>query len=84
MTVNEAIKLINSGTAYEIKGAYSGKIYHKSYLNTSKNLNKYANIEVIDDPFYVDIRLRGSKSNHWCIPIIVIWMYDYDLCRKEK
>ena len=25
MTVNEAIKLLSYGTAYEIKGAYSGK-----------------------------------------------------------
>lgn len=82
MTVKEAIKLFSSGTAYEIKGAYSGKIYHKSYLNSSKNLDKYADREVTDSPFYADMRLRGSDSNHWCIPVIVIWMHDYDLCRK--
>lgn len=82
MTVNEAIKLLAYGTAYEIKGAYSGKIYHKSYRNSSKNLDRYANREVMDEPFYVDMRLRGSDVNHWCIPVIVIWMYDYDLCQK--
>ena len=54
MTVNEAIKLLAYGTAYEIKGAYSGKIYHKSYMNSSKNLDKYANMEVTDKPFYAD------------------------------
>ena len=84
MTVNEAIKLFTHGTAYEIKGAYSGKIYHKSYMNSSKNLDKYANREVTDEPFYVDMRLRGSDSNHWCIPVIVIWMHDYDLCKSNK
>lgn len=84
MTVNEAIKLLAYGTAYEIKGAYSGKIYHKSYINSSKNLDKYANREVTDEPFFffTDMRLRGSDSNRWCIPVIVIWMQDYDLCRK--
>ena len=82
MTVGEAIKLFTYGTAYEIKGAYSGKIYHKSYVNTSKNLDKYANREVTDKPFYADMSLRGSDDNHWCIPVIVIWMYDYDLRRK--
>ena len=82
MTVNEAIKLITYGTAYEIKGSYSGKIYHKSYMNSSKNLDRYANNEVTDEPFYADMRLRGSDNNHWCIPVIVVWMHDYDLCTK--
>ena len=82
MTVNEAIKLLAYGTAYEIKGAYSGKIYHKSYLNSSKNLDKYANMEVTVEPFYTDMRIRGSENNHWCIPVIGIWMHDYDLSRK--
>lgn len=82
MTVKEAINLLGYGTAYEIKGAYSGKIYHKSYMNSSKNLDKYANREVTDAPFYTDLRLRGSENNYWCIPIIGIWMKDYDLCRK--
>jgi len=82
MTVNEAIKLLGYGTAYEIKGAYSGKIYHSSYVNSSKNLDKYANMEVTDETFYTDMRIRGSGNNHWCIPVIGIWMNDYDLCRK--
>ena len=82
MTVNEAIKLLSYGAAYEIKGAYSGKIYHKSYLNSSKNLDKYANMGVTDEPFYTDMRIRGSENNHWCIPVIGIWMHDYDLSRK--
>lgn len=81
MTVNEAIKLF-SKAEYEIRGAYSGKIYHKSHINSSKNLDKYANREVTDTPFYTDVRLRGTEGNYWCVPVIVIWMKDYDLCRK--
>lgn len=77
MTVNEAIKLLAYGTAYEIKGAYSGKIYR------GKNLDKYANREVTDEPFYTDVRIRGSENNHWCIPVIGIWMNDYDLAESE-
>jgi hypothetical protein len=80
MTVNEAIKLLSYGTSYEIKGAYSGKIYHRSYINSNKNLDKYANMEVIDAPFYADMRIRGGENNHWCIPVTGIWMDDYDLC----
>ena len=82
MTVNEAIKLLAYGTAYEIKGAYSGKIYYKSYINSSKNLDKYANMEVTDEPFYADMRIRGSENSNWRIPVIGIWLHDYDLCRK--
>ena len=82
MTVDEAIKLFASETEYEIIGAYSGKVYYKSYRNSSKNLDKYANREVTDNPFFVDMRLRGSANNHWCVPVIVIWMHDHDLCRK--
>ena len=81
MTVREAISLLNYGTAYEIRGAYSGKTYHKSYLNSSKNLDKYADNKTADSPFYADLRMRGSDNNHWCIPVIVIWMDDYALCK---
>lgn len=83
MKVSEAIKLLAYGVSYEIRGAYSGKIYHKSYMNSSKNLDKYAHMEVVDEPFYTDMRLRGSDANHWCIPVIVIWMSDYCLCKKK-
>lgn len=83
MTVNEAVGLLHYGTAYEIRGGYSGKTYHKSYLNSSKNLDKYADVEVIDSPFYPDIRMRGSDANHWCIPVIVIWIADYELCEGK-
>lgn len=83
MTVKEAISLLSYGTAYEIKGAYSGRIYHRSYTNSSKNLDKYADKEVIENPFYTTLAIRGETSaNEWCIAVVGIWMYDYDM-RKE-
>ena len=83
MTVKEAVALLSYGTAYEIRGAYDGKTYHKSYANSSKNLDKYADQEVTAAPFYTDMRMRGSDTNRWVIPVIVVWMHDYEL-RREK
>jgi len=84
MTVKEAVGMLAYDTAYEIKGAYSGKIYHKSYMNSSKNLDKYAGMEVLDTPYYTALRIRGSETNEWCIPVIGIWMHDYDLRKKDE
>lgn len=84
MTVKEAINLLSYGTAYEIRGANSGKIYHRSYVNSSKNLDKYVDKEVVDTPFYMTLAIRGATAaNEWCIAVIGIWMHDYDL-RGEK
>lgn len=84
MSVKEAIDLLGYGTAYEIIGAYSGKIYHRSYANSSKNLNKYADRKVVDDPFRTHLAMRGSKNNEWCFAVIGIWMHDYDLVKRKK
>ena len=81
MTVKEAINLLGYGVAYQIRGAYSGKIYHKSYNNNIKHLEKYADIEVTENPFYVDLAARGTKHSEWYVPIVTISMYDYDLCK---
>lgn len=84
MTVKEAVGLLAYGTAYEIRGSYSGKIYHRSYINNSKNLDKYAGREVNDAPFYTTLAVRGDTlTNERCIPVIGIWMYDYDASRLE-
>lgn len=84
MKVREAINLLAYGTPYEIKGAYSGKIYHRSYVNSSKNLDKYAERDVTDAPFYTTMKTRGSDTNEWCIAVIGIWMYDYSLVKEGK
>lgn len=84
MTVREMIALIGDGTAFEIRGAYSGRIYHRSYNNRAINLEKYSENEVTDTPFYTSIRTMGDDgSNGWCIPVIGIWMKDYDIVRKK-
>lgn len=85
MTVKEAINLLSYGTAYEIKGAYSGKIYYRSYSNRSKNLDKYADKEVADNPFYTTLAIRGAtSSNEWCTAVVGIWMHDYDMRKDDK
>ena len=84
MTVKEVIDLLGYGQAYEIKGAYSGKTYHKSYLNSRKNGEKYFDMEVTNSPIQADMRMRGADDNHWCIAVITIWIYDYDLCEGKK
>lgn len=84
MTVKEAISQLSYGAAYEIRGAHSGKIYHRSYINSSKNLDKYADMEVTETPYYTKMILRGEgSSNEWCIAIIGIWMHDYDLTKAR-
>ena len=85
MNVKEAINLLSYGTAYEIKGAYSGRIYHRSYTNSGKNLDKYADKEVTENPFYTTLAIRGATSaNEWCIAVVGIWMYDYDILGARK
>lgn len=84
MKVREAIGQLSYGTAYEIRGAHSGKIYHRSYINSSKNLDKYADMEVTETPYYSKMILRGEGgSNEWCTAIIGIWMHDYDLTKAR-
>lgn len=84
MTVKEAISLLHYDTAYEIKGSYSGKIYHRSYINSSKHLDKYADKEVSDNPFYTTLTIRGTSTNGWCMAVIGIWMHDYDMRKDDE
>ena len=85
MTVKEALDLLAYGTAYEIRGAYSGKIYHRSWINSSKNLDKYAFESVTDNPFYTTMIIHGkAMTNEWCAPVIGIWMSDYYLVNKKE
>ena len=83
MTVKEVINMLSCGTAYELKGAYSGKIYHRSYTNSSKNLDKYADREVTDSPLFAKLVMRGSETNMWYLPVVGIWMHDYDIARAK-
>lgn len=82
MTVKEAVSLLHYGTRLEIKGAYSGKIYHSSSRNKKENLEKYYDEEVVSEPFYTTMHM--SREKDMCFPAIGIWMYDYNLQKNMK
>lgn len=82
MTIEEAVKLLHYGTDFEIKGAYSGKIYHSTRRNKRENIAKYLKEQVTDEPFYT--KLTVDKDLEYCRPIIGIWMCDYNLCHKGR
>ena len=84
MKVKDIISMLSYGQPFEICGAYSGKTYHKSYVNSKKNLEKYLDREVTDTPIYSDMRIKGADTNHWCLSVIVLWMHDYDICKQME
>lgn len=85
MTVREAINLLGYGEAFYIKGAYSGKIYHKSYENRQEHLEKFLDERVTDEPFFTDLYTSKKKySPVYTYPIIGIWMSDSYLCHPEE
>lgn len=83
MTVKDIIALIGHNNAYEIRGAYSGKYWYKSYYHSNKKLERLLDREVTDKPIYTHLVKRGDDMNEWVIPVIVIWMYDIDLVEGE-
>ena len=85
MTVREAIKLFSYGQEFYIKGAYSGKIYHKSYANKKEHLEKYLDERVSENPFFTDLYTPKRKyGTEFTYPIIGIWMSDYYICHPEE
>jgi len=85
MTVREAIKLFSYGQEFYIKGAYSGKIYHKSYENKKEHLEKYLDERVSENPFFTDLYTSKRKyGTAYTYPIIGIWMSDYYICHPEE
>lgn len=85
VTVREAIKLFSYGQEFYIKGAYSGKLYHKSYENKKEHLEKYLDERVIENPFFTDLYTSKRKyGTAYTYPIIGIWMSDYYICHPEE
>ena len=85
VTVREAIKLFSYGQEFYIKGAYSGKIYHKSYENKKEHLEKYLDERVSENPFFTDLYTPKRKyGTAYTYPIIGIWMSDYYICHPEE
>ena len=85
MTVREAIKLFSYGQEFYIKGAYSGKIYHKSYEDKKEHLEKYLDERVSENPFFVDPCAPKKKyGTAYTYSVIGIWMSDYYICHPEE
>lgn len=85
MTVREAINLLAYGTPFYIRGAYSGKIYHKSYENKKEHLEKFLDESVSLEPFFTDLYTPKAKySQAYTYPVIGIWMSDYYICHPEE
>ena len=82
MTIKDIISLFQYGTDFEVKGAYSGRIYYNSRRHKQNTLKKYYDLEVVENPIYS--KLAVDKDTEYCRPIIGIWVHDYDLCNKTK
>lgn len=84
MKVRDALSLLSYGTEYEIKGSYSGKIYHRSWINKKDHIEQFYDETVINNPFYCGIRINKTTGlGEWARPVIGIWMHDYYLCNPE-
>lgn len=85
MKVKDAIDLLFYGTAFFLKGAYSGRVYHRSWVNTKEHLKQFYNIPVHSSPFFADINPQRNKYAPTCgIGVIGIYIHDRELCEKEK
>lgn len=85
MKIREAVALLSYGQAFYIKGAHSGKIYHKSYENKKEHLEKYLDESVSDEPFFTDLYTQKRKYGQpYTYPVIGIWMSDYYICHPEE
>jgi len=85
MTVKEAIGLLAYGENFYIKGAYSGKIYHKSFENKKEHLEKYLDESVSNPPLFTDLYTHKRKYDKpYTYPVVGIWMSDYYICHPEE
>lgn len=86
MTVREAIALLGYGEDYYLKGAYSGKTYHKSWDNKKEHLEKYLDENVHEAPFFADLYVPKEKysASRYARTVIGIWMSDYYICHPEE
>ncbi len=85
MKVKEAIKMLEYGTPFYLKGAYSGKTYHKSYENKKEHLEKFLDENVLPTPFFTDLYTTKKKySTAYTYPIVGIWVSDYYICHPEE
>ena len=82
MKVRDAISMLEYGTEFEIQGFYSGKIYHRSWVNKKEHVEKFFDETTTTSPFYTKIRVNKTNGiSEWARPVIGIWMHDYNLCK---
>lgn len=84
MKVGEAISLLSYGTSFEIKGSFSGKIYHRSWINQKKHAEQFYNETTPSNPFYATGRMSKVTGTAYFSPVIGIWMHDYDIVKKPQ
>lgn len=82
MTIKEAVDMISYGTRFYIKGAYKGKVYYRSWVNKSSQLDKFADELVTDTPFFSEIIIGSGRDRAYSV--IGIWMEDYHFYKEER
>ena len=84
MKVNDAISLLSYGTKFEIKGSFSGKIYHRSWINKKKHVEQFYNETTSCNPFYATGHMSTVSGTAYFSPVVGIWMHDHDIFVKRK
>ena len=82
MKVKDAVKMLRYAEKYYLIGAHKGKIYHRSWVNQDKHIEKFLDEEVYDNPFFADIYVNEYVPKN-AYPVIGIWMCDYHFYHKE-
>lgn len=80
MTVAEVKNQFCYGTRFFLKGAYSGKIYYRSWINKDELLDRYLSRECPEHPIFTTMDIRPTRmveSNTFVNAVIGIWMHDY-------
>ncbi len=85
MTIKEAVSMLAYGEGFYLKGAYSGKVYYKSWANRKELFEKYENETASESPFFTDLYTNKRKYDKaYTYPVIGIWMSDYYICHPEE
>lgn len=85
MKVSEVLSMLSYGQAYEIMGAYSGKVYHRSWLNKKEHVKPFLDENVIETPIQACMRVKKyDDKNLKCDVYSRIWMKDYHFFHQEE
>ena len=84
MKIGEAVSLLDYGTNFEIKGSYSGKIYHRSWVNKKEHAEIFYDETTYTHPYSVTGRMSEAAGTAFFTPVIGIWMSDYYIVNPDK